>query len=146
MRRHTKSQQANVNRALGACGLLLALALPANAQEIPDLVGTWSGAGTAVFIGSTPYRAPDASGANLPAEEIEFTYEIREQEGNRFAGMMSGGLFTEAIVGALQPPDYATGVMIDNDGRYTFTLRAADTIDLCYDHQYPTTKWSLAGR
>ena len=41
---------------------------------------------------------------------------------------------TETIIGTLRPPEFRSGIMLDNDGEYDFTLRDAKTMDVCYRH------------
>ena len=113
--------------------------LPAVAQDIPNLIGTWKGTAYAVHIGSNPYRVAQGKGPNFPDNGIEFTFVISEQHGNRFAGEMSGGKYSETIIGALQP-DNKGGIMLDDDGEYAITLVAADTMDICYHHNFPTSR------
>lgn len=119
---------------------------PSVAQDIPNLVGTWKGETQAVHIGPNPYRVPESNGPNFPDNFIEFTYVVKQQEGTRFAGETEGK-FTEAFIGMLKPPEYRSGIFIDDDGQYDFTLRDDTTIDMCYWHQYPTSKvvacWTL---
>ena len=92
-----------------------------------------------MIIGPTPYRVPEGTGPNFPEAKITFTYEITEPQGTRFAGTMSGGKFSETIIGALKPRAYDAGIFIDVDGQYAFTLRDANTIDVCYSHLYPNS-------
>jgi hypothetical protein len=119
---------------------------PSTAQDIPNLVGTWKGETHAVIIGPNPYRVPETNGPNFSDNLIEFTYVVKEQQGTRFAGETEGK-FTETFIGMLKPPDYRSGMFIDLDGQYDFTLRDENTIDTCYWHQYPATKvvacWTL---
>jgi hypothetical protein len=124
----------------GLAGAMIAtmVALPAAADEIPNLVGTWKGTARAVHIGPTPYRIPDGPGPTFGGD-LEFTYVIKEQQDGRFAGETEGK-YTEQFLGALQPPAYQSGVMVDSDGDYTFTLRDATTMDACYRHVYPSSK------
>ena len=127
--------------------LIIAMsALPAAAEDIPNLVGTWKGTAYAVHIGSNPYRVAQGTGPNFPDNGIEFTYVISEQHGNRFAGKMSGGIFSETIIGAIEP-DNKGGIMLDDDGQYQIKLVDADTMDICYSHQYPMNRvvacWQL---
>lgn len=126
-------------RCLVLSATLGIVSLPAAAQEIPDLVGTWKGATTAVHVGSNPYRATGQEGVTFSSDPIEFTYTISEQQDGRFAGEMSGGTNRETIIGALRP-DNQGGVMLDNDGQYHFTLRDPNTIDLCYSHLNPSSR------
>lgn len=129
-----------------AAVLAVVLALPASAQEIPNLIGTWKGGTKAVHIGPNPYRIPDHDGPNFPENVIEFTYVVKEQHDTRFAGETQGK-FTEDFIGMLRPPDFRSGIFIDDDGQYDFSLRDENTIDMCYWHQYPTSKvlacWTL---
>ena len=124
---------------LAAALLLAASAPPAAAQGGPDLVGTCKGTAQAVLVGHTPYRTAEREGVTFADQPVEFTYRITRQEGNRFAGELSSGMRRETVIGALQG-DNRGGVMLDDDGRYTFTLRGPDTMDLCYDHLYPPSK------
>lgn len=127
-------------------GLAASLAGAAAAEDIPNVVGTWKGSARAVIIGPNPYRVAESEGPNLPSGLIEFTYSITQQEDNRFAGASSGGKFGETLIGAINP-DGKTGIMLDNDGQYLFTLRDADTMDVCYWHSNLTSKvascWQL---
>jgi hypothetical protein len=111
---------------------------PTLAQDAPNLVGTWKGNALAVHIGATPYRGADNSNVQF-GNAIEYTYTITEQRGQRFSGKMSGGRFSETIIGALAT-DNRTGMMLDDDGQYHLTLVDLNTIDICYAHLYPTSK------
>lgn len=104
----------------------------ASAQTPPNLVGTWKGKAEAVFIGSTPYRNAESVGANF-GSAMEYTYTIKQQQGARFTGESSAKI-TETIIGALRPPEYRSGIMLDQDGENDFTLRDEKTMDVCYRH------------
>jgi hypothetical protein len=118
----------------------------AMAEDIPNLVGTWKGGAQAVHIGPNPYRLADGNAPTFGDTVIDFTYVIKQQEGTRFAGETEGK-FTETIIGSLKPPEYRSGIFLDNDGQYEFTLRDENTIDTCYWHLNPTSKavacWTL---
>ena len=62
------SQSANWIRTSSALAGLAAIILiqseAANAQTVPNLVGTWKGSAQAVFLGSNPYRPNRNAGAN----------------------------------------------------------------------------------
>lgn len=117
----------------------LALSSAAEAQEIPNLVGTWKGDAKAVHIGPNPYRLPDGNRPTFGDNIVQFTYVVKEQKDSRFAGETEGK-FKEVFIGALQPPDFRSGVFLDEDGEYPFTLRDPETMDFCYRHLYPTSK------
>lgn len=120
-------------------GLALAAGTPAAAQEIPNLVGTWKGDARAVHIGPNPYRLPNGNEPTFGDNLVAFTYVVTQQEGTHFAGKTEGK-FVETFIGGLKPPDYRSGIFIDDDGTYDFTLRDENTIDFCYHHLYPTSR------
>jgi hypothetical protein len=141
-----KLQHCALATVAAISALSLVPASRAEAEDAPNLVGTWKGETLAVQIGPNPYRIPETNGANFPDNLIEFTYVVTRQEGTRFAGHTEGK-FTEDFIGMLKPPEYRSGIFIDDDGQYDFTLRDDRTIDMCYWHQYPTSKvvacWTL---
>lgn len=112
----------------------------AYAQEPPNLVGVWKGAAVAVGTGSTPYRVAEAPGPVFFNQSMEFTYTITEQKDARFIGTLTSGKGSETVLGSFQPPAFSGGIFLDDDGRYSFTMRDASTMDLCYDHLYPKSK------
>jgi hypothetical protein len=126
---------------LSGAVLCMGFAATAMAQDTdaPNMLGTWKGKTYAVHIGSNPYRVAEGTGVQFPDNAIEFTYEVTEQKGKRFAGKSSGGKFGETIIGMLAP-DNRTGIMLDDDGQYMLTLVDPNTIDMCYYHLYPTNK------
>lgn len=124
---------------LAAAGLAVPLALPGHAQGTPNMVGTWRGQSLAVFLGTTPYRPRQGEGAQFASETLEFTYRVDRQEGNRFIGSVSSGARRETMIGAIST-DNRTGVMLDDDGRSSFTLRSADVMDICYAHSLPDNR------
>ena len=127
--------------------LALALALVgggtaawAQSATPPDLTGTWIGIAKAVSVGSNPYRPQAGTGPYFSDQEIEFSFNIADQQGERFSGTVSAGQRIETLIGGLMPPDYTRGVFLDDDGRYSFTVRDEKTLDLCYDHALPESK------
>jgi len=137
---------ARLTFGVGICALVSATATNARADDPPNLVGTWKGSTQAVYIGSNPYRVADKTGPNFSTNTIEFTYSITEQKGNLFAGTSSAGKFSETLIGAISP-DNRSGVMSDDDGQYTLSIRDANTMDICYQHSFPTSRvaacWTL---
>lgn len=121
-----------------AAALMLAAPLSAAAQP-PDLLGTWKGTAQGVRIGPSHYRPAQGAGANFSDNAIEFTYVIKEQHGNRFAGESSSAKGKQTFVGAVQQ-DNRGGIILDNDGQYIFTLIDLGTIDMCCSRQYPDNK------
>ena len=122
-----------------SCTIALALAASsASAQTPPNLVGTWKGKAEAVIIGPNPYRIIESAGPNFGGA-MEFTYVIKQQQGARFSGELSAKA-SETLIGTLRPPEFRSGIMLDNDGEYDFTLRNPTTMDVCYRHINLTSK------
>jgi hypothetical protein len=103
------------------------------AQEMPNVVGTWKGTAQAVHVGDNPYRSTEGSGPSFSESSIEFTFTITDQRGNRFSGHSSGGKRAETLIGAISPSN-RSGIVVDDDGQYLFTVRDRDTLDVCYSH------------
>lgn len=125
---------------------LMASAIPGLAQDAPQMTGIWKGDAIVVHIGSNPYRVAKGKEPNFPENRIEFTYEIVKQEGNRFSGTATGGAFSETIIGAISP-DNRSGIILDEDGQYDFTVVDSNTLNACYQHNFPTSRvvgcWQL---
>jgi hypothetical protein len=109
------------------------------AQDAPNLVGTWKGMPQSVHIGINPYRSPDSTAPVFSSATMEFTLTITEQKDNRFSGKKSGGQRSETVIGAISPNNQG-GVMLDDDGQFLFTIRDANTLDVCYNHLNPSSK------
>ena len=84
----------------------------ASAQTPPNLVGTWKGKAEAVYVGPTPYRVAKGTGPNF-GDEMEYSYVVKEQKGTRFSGDQSAGKITETIIGTLRPPEFRSGIILD---------------------------------
>ena len=70
---------------------------------------------------------------------MEFTFVIKEQHDNSFAGEATGGKRSEKLIGAISP-DNRSGIVLDDDGQYLFTIRDSDTLDACYSHSNSKSK------
>ncbi|GGC70327.1 hypothetical protein [Chelatococcus reniformis] len=123
---------------IGAVVWLVATSVSALADPI-NIVGTWKGEATAVHRGANPYRPTEGSEPNLPSQALEFTFVIKQQQGNRFVGTSSSGTKTETIIGALMN-DGAGGIMLDDDGQYILNVIDPTTIEACYNHSNPEGK------
>ena len=121
------------------CTTALMFAAPfASAQTPPNLIGTWKGKAEAVYVGPTPYRDAKGTGPNF-GDAMEYTYIVKDQKGTRFSGELTGKI-TETIIGTLRPPEFRSGIIIDNDGFADFTMRDAKTMDVCYHHIHLMSK------
>lgn len=126
--------------ALTAASLLV-LSLPVQADEVPNMVGTWTGTvDSAVMVGNTPDRTAEPGQAfTFSSTPIDFTFSIEQQQGARFGGKMSNAKRSETLIGHLSP-DHKSGMMLDDDGSYVFTLSDTNTMQVCYDHSKPDSK------
>jgi hypothetical protein len=125
---------SSAKASLGFTLAVVAMGAPFGAEaQTPNLVGTWKATGYAVFLGSNPYQPSGSRGANFASAPLEFTFTIKEQHENRFAGESSAAGRTEQLVGAISP-DNRSGIVLDDDGQYLFTIRDSDTLDTCYSH------------
>ena len=108
----------------------------AAAQDIPALVGTWKGTAHAVSVGFKSVSDAGDQGAELSAADaLEFTFTIKEQQGNQFSGTSTAGTLTRDFSSGRFRPDNKSGVVLDDDGEYLFTIRDNDTLDTCYRHR-----------
>lgn len=128
-------------RSVLAGAALLALAAPALAEDAPNMVGKWIGmVDSAVMVGNTPDRtAEPGKKITFATQVLEFTFDIKEQVGQRFGGAMVAPTRSETLIGHLYP-DNKSGMMLDDDGQYFFNLTDANTMQLCYDHSKPDSK------
>lgn len=122
-----------------AAALVAGLAGTALADTPFNMVGTWKGEATAVFIGKTPQRTPSKDGPNFATENLPFEFNITEQTGQHFHGILKIGKAQETVIGSVDM-DNDDGLMLDDDGQWTFEVRSPDRIDLCYHHVAPTNK------
>lgn len=124
---------------LVAATLALGMASAALADEAFKMVGVWKGDATAVFTGKTPHRTPAKEGPNFANEKLPFEFHITEQNGQHFSGILKIGKLEETVIGSVDM-DNDDGMMLDDDGQWTFEVRSADRIDLCYHHVTETGK------
>ncbi len=111
----------------------LLLAGPAMAEDnIPNLVGEWSGVADAVIIGSGGYRPGDKTLNDPPyVDQRTFNYSVKGQDGRRFWGEIKSGERTEPFAAAISR-DGKAGYGADTDGNFHFTIFSADEMELCY--------------
>lgn len=101
-------------RIVASTVLLVTAASISLAQEVPSLVGTWTGTITTITM---------ADGRSVHETVIEIT----EQEGATFDGRTEWG----DLVGAIAP-DGRTVHWVDDDGWTTGTVTPEDTMEMCY--------------
>jgi len=113
---------------------LLWVPVPAGAEEVPDLVGNWTGDGSVVRLGALDHF-PEMSSENLTYRDgIARTLIIEEQNGRRFAGMWISNEnpeASEAVLGVIGFDDQ-TIYMVDEDGHFDGKLISATEMEMVY--------------
>ena len=114
---------------------LLASAMAAAAQTVPDLKGTWSGQWKTVIYGSNPHHPGRETSARPPrVREITFTFEIEGQDGRLVWGKSWSNPSRKEPFAAYVAPDGKTIVGSDTDGSLSLSIGSADRTDGCYTH------------
>jgi len=115
---------------------LLLGASAAQAQNVPDLKGTWTGKGKSVVYGTNPHHPGASSDANTPRiRDYEFTLVVTGQE-----GPLAWGQSHSSVSAATEPfawavaSDGKTIVGSDTDGYHSLTVISPDRMELCYTH------------
>lgn len=103
-------------------GATLAVAVPASAQQVPSLVGTWKG-------------PSDGVGMEMGYVTADYGFVVEEQRGRSFKGKViypvPGGTKSEPIHGTITP-DLKTVYVVGDDGFHIGTLQPDGKFDLCY--------------
>lgn len=110
----------------------------ANAQNIIDMKGTWTGTVEAIVDGPALHHPAPGQGGAKPAgkfrlSEQPFTLVIEGQSGRRFWGTTSSPTGTERLMGSVSI-DGKSIYMVDDDGFHDGTVVNADTLEVCYRH------------
>jgi hypothetical protein len=116
---------------IAVLALLPALVL---AQNAPNMIGTWTGTFNATIMGSSAHHiVPKKTDKEIYFNKVPFTLVIERQEGINFSGSIASNNHKEVILGAITP-DFQGGVMVDDNGRFTFKFIDPTTIQSCYTH------------
>ena len=109
----------------------------ATAVSPADMKGTWVGTSQSIVKGKTRHHAPAGESPPL-LDNVQFTYVIEGQDGNRFWGKLSSPLGEESLTGVVGL-DGQTVVARTSEGEIRGTLTDADTIQLVYSAGGPST-------
>ena len=108
----------------------LLFALPATAQDWPDLLGTWTGTSRTVVTGAGGhFSGADATEAQF--HEVELTIEWTEQNAGRYVGSITSAAHTERKLGVASS-DGTSLYTVDHDGHSAGRIIDADHFELCY--------------
>jgi hypothetical protein len=119
--------------------LLMLLAAPATAQNMPDLRGTWKGEAEAIIWGKPMKHHPPVQQTDQARQlNNSLTLKIETQDGRRFAATLSSQYSSEKMVGIISRT--GTIFMADDDGTDFATLLAPDRMELCHLHGSSETR------
>jgi hypothetical protein len=105
---------------------------PSFAEDSLNLVGTWKGVSSPIFIGSTGHFTADKAGVNW-GKDTELTLVFEEQRGNDFVGKRISKNRSEQFIGSISLNNKDI-IMVDEEGTAIMTVRDENTIDNCYSH------------
>jgi len=112
--------------------LLLALCLPAMAEDMPDLMGNWSGVMDFVGYDKNTAWQPNETVSYWPSEGWNLT--ITEQNGRSFSGMMvpkRSPRSVEVVLGILSA-DNESITIVDENGYLWGYVKSPTEIELYY--------------
>lgn len=111
---------------------LIPFSAPALAQSAPNMLGKWAGTFNSTVLGTAAHhKHPNKKDNEIYFNNVPFTLVIDRQEGNNFSGSVSSKNHTEIVLGAISP-DLQGGVMVDDDGTFSFKFIDPTTIQTCY--------------
>ena len=110
-----------------AAAAALGFAAAAEAQEAPNLVGTWTATMEGVMQGTESEHAEVPTGVLIG--KMDWALEIERQEGWSFAGTWASSKASDPVVGMVRP-DGALH-MVDNDGIFTGALNGETEMEVC---------------
>jgi hypothetical protein len=113
---------------------LFALLLPlVGAEGVPNLVGNWTGVGSAAIFDARGILPWDSENLTY-LEESNFTLNIMEQKGSRFVGVKFPRMYleeSETVLGVISP-DNETLYMVDENGQLDGRLISANEMQIVY--------------
>lgn len=112
--------------------LLLALCLPAMAEELPDLKGNWTGVMDFVGYDKNTAWQPNETVSYWPGEGWNLT--ITEQNGRSFSGMMipKGSPRSEEVILGVLSQDNESITIVDENGMLWGSVNSPTEIELYY--------------
>ena len=127
-----------VLRILSILALLVLIAVPVGAGDLPDLVGNWKSEGLVVLSGPDYHHTYEAS-KKIIYMDTAFTLMIVEQNGRGFYGkfhMKNNPSMVEHIIGVISF-DNETLYMVDQDGYLDGRLISPTKMELVYRESDP---------
>jgi hypothetical protein len=116
---------------------LAVLCVPATAQTVPDLRGTWKGDSESIVLGGGGHH-PGTQRTEPRLSSVPFTLVIDKQDGRRFSGTFSSPRHSETVIAVISRS--GTIFMADDDGYTAGTMLAPNRMELCYLHLSPAAR------
>lgn len=120
-----------------ALALILSVAVPARAADIPDLRGLWN---------STAHEGITTGSRHFPKNEAgphfvsgTFAMDITRQEGRRFTGVKRSGNHEERLMGVIGY-DGTTVHILEDEGTFHGRLLPDGSLELVYSHDAGASK------
>lgn len=117
-------------RLLVAILVAVICASAADAQDYPDLKGTWAGTVEAVRLRPDPDQVMGSGDPEVKFVELPVTLAIEQQNGRRFAGTVGGDGWSKQLVGVLASDDVI--LWAESDGIVQAWLRVDGVLEYCY--------------
>jgi hypothetical protein len=121
---------------------IAALAIPGfvSAQtgpQPPSVLGIWVGtSNSAVYGTGLHHPSIEARESEVRFRHVEYTLKIDRQDGRNFAGIISSANHKEIVVGAFAK-DLQSGVMVNENGTFTFKLAEGTSLEICFTQVVP---------
>lgn len=132
-----------MNRFVLICSVAMTLGSVggANAQDMLDMKGSWSGIGKGIVDGLAAHHPPSAPAKSADTHrltEVPFTLKIKGQDDHRFWGTVSSPFRVEKIIGVISA-DGKQIYLVTRDGFLDGIVRDNDTIDTCFRQLQPNS-------
>jgi hypothetical protein len=114
-----------------AAAWLLGMNPAAQAQDYPDLKGTWKGTSETVLLGEYEH-GPEESAQPRP-HRVDFTLTLTNQDGRRVWGKIATKFGEEPWLAVIHS-DGELILGVDQNGYVIGTIEGEDTLELCYLH------------
>lgn len=129
-------------RIIGCIGLALVIGtagLPAHAQTMIDMKGTWKATAEAIVDGLAPHHPANAeakAAGNYRLRKQDFTYKIEGQDARRFWGTFNSEYSSSGILGSVSA-DGKWIYVANRDGLGDGQVIDNDTIAMCWRQVAP---------
>lgn len=111
----------------------------AMAQTAPNVIGEWKGVSNSAVFGFGMFHPTErGKEKSVRYRNVEYVLSIDRQEGRNFSGFIQNisKKRREVVLGAFAK-DLKSGVMVNENGTFHFTIFDDKEIDICYTQVVP---------